>query len=205
LAKLGAYREGSLEAASREDGARYIMNFFPNNTVCIANHYRLIREKWYGSFFRDEEKDAEIMKNVNLSPKDIDVSGSILGNDVTYRGESVLSYRYENGELSGFCGHKTKGIAINGKLYEFSQAPVDISYVMLDERELDPGVSEAYALYCGEGAFITLPKDFSGYRTAICEDDLHEGCGSFAYAVSGSTTTVDVSEALANKWLVFYH
>jgi hypothetical protein len=204
LIALGAYGGDSLEAVSRDDGSKYIMNKFPNGAVSVANHCRGIRENWYGSFFRDAEKDAEIMKTIDLAPTDIKLDQKILGNDVEYCGEKLLTYRYDGSELLGFGGFQTRGITICGKRYEFSSAPVDIVWTGLDSGELELGITEAYAVNCSDKAFITLPRDLSGFKTAVCEDSLHSGTGSFAYTASRGQTGVDIDDALRGKWLVFY-
>ena len=51
LQRVGAYREGSLEARSREPGAALLMQKFANGAVTAAPHYREVYEAWEGTFF----------------------------------------------------------------------------------------------------------------------------------------------------------
>lgn len=69
LKEFGCYEEKGCEISSRPAESRYIYNRFPNGTVTLANHMRTIREGWYGTFYRDEKRDAEILKDVELTPR----------------------------------------------------------------------------------------------------------------------------------------
>ena len=53
---------------------------------------RTIREGWYGTFYRDEERDAEILKDVELTPREISLrEAEILGRKISYEGTGALS------------------------------------------------------------------------------------------------------------------
>lgn len=206
LLELGCYEAQGPEALSRPAQSPYILNRFPNGTVTMANHMRTIREDWYGSFYRDEEKDREILKTVELTPRQICLKEmEILGHKISYEGTGAMSYRY-SGEagLTGFAGRDTAGIQIDGRSYRFAEKPVDLAFYQVDSEELLEGVQWAYAVKCDTEARIRLPFNATGAQCALCRDEQLETAAPYPFTVLGDETVVEITSQAKGKWMVFY-
>ncbi len=207
LCALGLYDKKGPEACSRPKESKYIFNRFPNGTVSLANHSRYLRELgWERSFYRDEEKDNEYMKDVPLPSRVLNLAGDeILGRKITYSGEGALSYRYTDEEgLLGLVGKNTTGITVDGKEYTFTDEKNDIVFFKLDASMLDPAVKEAYALKSGRATTIRLPFDSSGMKCERCAGYQLNTAGAYPFTSVHSATTVEITQDARETWLVFY-
>lgn len=206
LVSVGCYEENGCEAVSRPEESRYIVNRFENGTVSLANHIRTLREQWYGSFYRDEKKDAEILKNITLPPREVELRDTeLLGRKITYSGSGTLSYRLDGaGRLTGFAGEDTTGIAIDGKSYRFSKIPCALAWFSIAESDLESGIAEAWAVRCGSAATVTLPFDASGMACALCGNGLHEAKERCGFHSAGGNTVLDISDEWKGQWIVLF-
>ena len=139
LSKLGAYSSNGPEAVSRPAESPWFISEFPNGAVSIATHYRTLEECWPGTFFRDEEADNQLVKQLNLPTDKIDAQDAlILGHNISYNGIGHVSYRLnKQGVPIGFSGIETTGITINNKSYNFSDQPVNLTFTWIDEHILN--------------------------------------------------------------------
>jgi hypothetical protein len=98
---------------------------FPNGTIAVAPHYKDIEEGWEGGFARNNEKDEQIVKQLNLKPNSIDLTDfKVWGHTVSYQGLRAMAFRVSNGELLAFTGANSKEINIDGKAFIYSDNPV---------------------------------------------------------------------------------
>ncbi len=207
LLSLGCYDEKGPEASSRPEGSPYIFNRFPNGTISLANHSRLMRERgWERGFYRDEEADNEYMKNVSLPSRELNLKGDeILGLKVAYSGEGALSFRYTKEEgLTGLIGLNTTGIAVDGTNYEFSKEKCGIAWFKADRNNLDPNIREAYAFKCDRAATITLPFDSNGMKCERASGYQLNTVSPYPFVSDGNKTVVEVTDDAVQTWLVFY-
>ena len=206
LKEFGCYEEKGCEISSRPAESRYIYNRFPNGTVTLANHMRTIREGWYGTFYRDEKRDAEILKDVELTPREISLKeAEILGRKISYEGIGALSYRYSDQDgLTGFAGRKTTGIQIDEKVFCFTESPADLAWYKVDKQELEDGIKQAYAVKCDTEALIRLPFNASGMRCALCRNEQLNTEKEYNFTVKEMETILEISPEAVGKWIVFY-
>lgn len=207
LTQLGCYGEGSCEAASRPGGSPYLSQRFPNGSFSLCNHFRTFRElPWHGGFYRDAQADDAFMQNVTMPSNELDLQDlRICGRRITYRGEGILTCRYEETEgLLGFAGRNTCGICVDGKLYRFTDAPADLVWGRLDGGILSGEVGRAYCLKCSRPGKVTLPFDAGGMHCALCANHMLEPVEAYPFYPDAGQTVVEITPAAAGKWLVFY-
>lgn len=208
LMKLGAYPAGSLEALSRPESARYIVNRFENGCVTVANHYRTFGEAWYGSFFRDDEKDAELLKGRQLPPVEIELADAELcGHRVSFRGTDAMSYRLDtSGKLTGFAGSGTDGITVDGHAYRIFSEEADVCFALVDESRLESGIARAIAVKADRAGHFTIPvtDGFENAEAGVCGRDFYETDAPAALTLSKDALEIDVDEKSAGKWILIY-
>jgi hypothetical protein len=124
-ASAGAAVNDNTECLSRTGD--YIVCRFPNGAITIANHLKLTEEHWWdGGFARNAERDAKYMEENPLPPDTISLKEfRVNGHTVSYDGNQIVAFRVNtDGQLSGFCGHNTAGINVNGQTYVFADKPI---------------------------------------------------------------------------------
>lgn len=206
LRELGCYDPQGCEALSRPAESPYILNRFPNGTVTMANHMRTIREDWYGTFYRDEERDREILKTVTLTPRRIHLENAqLLGHQISYEGTGALSYRFtKEAGLTGFAGRDTTGIRIDGRDYRFTEQPADMAFYQIDAGELSEGIQSAYAVKCDTECALQLPFDAAGMQCALCRDAQLETTAAYPFTVQNGATLVEITSQAKGQWMVLY-
>lgn len=207
LRELGCYDEHGCEIFSRPAVSRYIFNRFPNGTVSVANHFRTFREQnWPRGFYRDEEKDDAFMENVQMPPHDITLRDTEIANhSVTYHGEGILTYRYDEAEgLLALAGRNTCSICIDGNEYRLSEKAVNILWGRLDGKTLDSAIQRAYVLKCNRTGRLTLPFDGAGMKCALCRNCMLDPVEAYPFSCDESGVTVDLDETAVDRYLVFY-
>ncbi|MGQ9610201.1 MAG: hypothetical protein ACUVWN_12940, partial [bacterium] len=131
LYRLGAYPpvrsdfdNDNTEVISRTSD--YLACRFPNGTITIAPHLKLLEENWYGGFSRNREQDDEVIKRLDLPTKETRLkSFRVNGHCIDYEGIGAVAFRVDkNGNLIGFAGQNCNSIIIDGKEFKFSQHPV---------------------------------------------------------------------------------
>lgn len=207
LRELGGYDRNGCETSSRPAESRYIFNRFPNGTVSLANHFRTFREQnWPWGFYRDEEKDNAFMENVQMPPHDITLRNMEIANhSVTYHGEGILTYRYDDEEgLLSLAGRNTCGICIDGRTYRLSDEPVNIVWGRLDEKILDDAVRQAYLLKCDSEDRLTLPFDGTGMKCVLCKNYMLDPVEDYPFTLEANGVVVDLDATAAGRWMIFY-
>ena len=144
LKTLGAYgginSRDNTETLSRT--TPYFVSKFQNGTYALANHFYPIRECWSSNnYMRNQQRDAEEMKNCNLTPLEISLDRfAIEGHEISYEGSRVLEYRLDKrGRLIGFSGIGSTGITVDGKTYKFTKEPADTLVCPLEECRVPDG------------------------------------------------------------------
>jgi hypothetical protein len=205
LRTLGAYSPDSLEVRSRPKEARYVMNVFPNGTVSVANHYRRFTEDWYGSFFRDEEKDRSLLAGRTLPPVDILLSGEELrGHHIGYQGTDTLSYRLgQDGHPVGFSGSGCRGITIDGREYTFADKPLTLTWTLVEPPLRNPLIHGLLIVKADVPCELTLPDCLGNgvIRSGACSVDFYTPDLPARVLKEQNGIKITVSEELAGKWI----
>jgi len=208
LMRMNAYAPSSLEAASRPESSRYIANVFENGAISIANHYRTFTEDWYGSFFRDEEKDKQILNGRTLPPYDIALENArLLNHTVTYSGEGCLTFRVNaNGLLTGFAGEKCDRITVNGTEYILYSEKADIMFTEIAKERLASPVNALMLLKADRPGVFTLPlsNEFFAPEAGVCPLGFTETAESLPVTFNNGTLTVNVPENAAGRFIAVY-
>lgn len=207
LCALGCYDKKGPEASSRPAESRYIFNRFPNGTVSLANHSRYVKERgWDRSFYRDEARDSEYMKNVPVPTREVQLDEEeILGHRISYSGEGALSYRYTDAEgLTGLVGKNTTGITVDGKEYAVSDKNVNIVWFKVDKSSLDPELQEAYALKCDRAATLALPFDSTKMKCEKCGNYQLNSSSPYPFTPGDTKTLIEITPEASETWIVFF-
>lgn len=207
LNALGLYDKKGPEASSRPETSKYIFNRFPNGTVSLSNHSRLLKEMgWDRGFYRDEDRDNEYMKNVPVTSRDVLLNGEeILGHRITYLGEGALSYRFTEEEgLTGLVGKNTTGITVDENDYVFSEEKCNIVFFRVDKKNLDPEVTEAYAVKCDRPTVLHLPFNSLGMKCEKCFSYQLNTLSPYPFTQGERETVVEIAPDACETWIVFY-
>jgi hypothetical protein len=184
------------------------MNVFPNGAVSLANHYRRFTEDWYGSFFRDEEKDRSLLAGRTLPPVDILLSGEeIRGHRISYQGTDTLSYRLgKDGTLEGFSGSGCRGIAIDGREYVFSDKPLTLTWTLVEEPLRNPLIYGLMIVKADAPCKLTLPDCLGtgAFRSGACPVSFYTPDLPVQVLKESDTIKVTVNEELAGKWIAVW-
>ena len=165
---------------------------FPNGTTAIVKHYRTHRENWGGGFARNAESDAKAL-SVNPLPSDkLDIKSlKINGHEITYTGKMNMAFRTdENGNLIAFHGRECKGITIDGKQYNFSAIPVDITYSPVDNT------MKTYQLQVSGKTKISLPLSKTAKNVSLKHRNK-----TIAHTISKGKMMFEITDELSGKWL----
>jgi len=209
LRALGAYAPNSLEARSRPESAKYVMNRFPNGAVSVANHYRAFEERWYGSFFRDEERDRELLKGRALPLIDIKLDNEeIMGRRVCYSGTDALTYRVceQSGKLIAFAGDNTRGITIDGTEYALFDKDASVAFALMDEKYLADGIKRLILLKADRAGVFTLdlPDGFDEVTCEACQIDYLRTSFAAPYSLDNGRVAVKIGEREKGLWIAVY-
>ncbi len=104
----------------------YMFTRFPNGAIAVAPHYKDIEENWEGGFARNREKDAQVVKELNLKPNTIELTDfKIWGHTVSYQGTRAMAFRFTEGNLLAFAGSGSKEITVDGQTFVFADNPLN--------------------------------------------------------------------------------
>ncbi|MDD4773165.1 MAG: hypothetical protein PHZ09_06115, partial [Eubacteriales bacterium] len=206
LEKMGAYGENSLEAKSRPADSKYVFNGFPNGAIAVANHYRTFDEAWDGQFFRNRELDVKFLEGRELPPLDITLDGEVLeGHKITYSGNNLLIYNYDNGRLSAYRGQGTNTIKIDDNEFVFADRPVDIGWGKIRNKFLCDGLNEVYILNCRTPAVITLPLPLGGEPAVeLCVNRIFTTGDPVPFTWHDGMLEMEITENLKNRHIAIY-
>lgn len=113
----------------------FFVSSFPNGATAIVKHYKSHRENWEGGFSRNQEADEKALKDNPMPSSQLDISElKANGHVVTYQGDMNMAFRTDDeGRLIAFNGKQCTDVTIDGVNYHFSDNPVNLSYVPLDD------------------------------------------------------------------------
>ena len=170
LYELGVYKGASDTDYLARKGEYYFARF-ANGAKSASVHTRDIAENWDGGFFRDKEKDGEIMRGRSLpSTALIFDNKSVEDDKITYTGENVVLWRVDNtGKLEAFTGYSTSEITVNGILYKFcgGNENIDISFAPVHSERLPDECKGGLWLY-STAKEIAIPNASPLPRDAVC-------------------------------------
>jgi len=208
LTAMGAYGPGSLEAQSRPADSRYIANVFENGAISIANHYRTFEEDWYGSFFRDEEKDRELLEGRTLPPFALELKEEkFLGHTVTYDGEGCVTFRLNGkGGLAGFAGSGASSITIDGKTHAYYSEKAEVMFTEIESCRTEQGIEKLLLIRCDRpGTFsIPLPEGFVSPKAGVCRFGFVETDREIPCSVENGVLAVPVTEEEKGLFIAVY-
>gem|GEM_PF-6396913 len=156
-------------------------------------HYRTHRENWEGGFSRNEEADAKALAENPLPSDELAVRHlKINGHEVTYQGKMNMAFRTdETSRLIAFNGVQCTALELDGVNYTFSDKPVDITYVPVDQQ------LKSYQLrVSGEGE-IRLPLPSAAFKSAT----VMNGKSTVKHTLQNGTVVLLIDRGLSGKWL----
>lgn len=145
LDALGAY-PGAANTERISRTTDYLATRFPNGTVAIAPHLRLMEESWEGGFSRNPEADHKALEH-NPPPSDLMrlTDFKLDRHSITYDGTGALAFRVDtNGALLAFAGNHTREITIDGRHTVFADRKMEqIGWAPVrEERRIPNGAIE---------------------------------------------------------------
>lgn len=167
LNALGAYppsgkypgENDNTEVLSRT--GEYLACRFPNGTITIARHVRLLEEGWPGGFARNKDEDKAYLAAHPALPTDkIELRDfKVNGHCVTYDGTGVVAFRLDQqGRLIAFSGMNCRGITLDGRTTRFADQPVPlVEFAPIHPSRRVPGGAIASAKL--NGAAVRLPAE----------------------------------------------
>ncbi len=202
LCGMEAYRPGSLEAASRATGAKYVMNTFPNGSVAVAPHYREIYESWEGKFFREDDYDEAVLASRGIGEAYVELDEEIAGRHIQYTGKNFLAYDLKPcGCVRGFCGEETDGITVDGVKSTFADRKANFQFAPVPAKFLADGLTDVVMATCWtEGATLTVPAKGKGTpRVLACAERLFKAEIPVEHTFADGKVTFTVTPELVGK------
>ncbi|MBO4298734.1 MAG: hypothetical protein J5998_08030, partial [Clostridia bacterium] len=145
---------------------------------------------------------ARCLAGRELPPIDIDLRDAPLdGHRITFNGEDALTYRYQDGALLGYSGHAACEIAIDGRMWRFSDKPVGLAFTVAEKERLAEGVKAALLIRCDRAARLTVPCPFAPDYGAACALDFYQADLPVEWSYADGAVSVTVTEELAGKWI----
>ncbi len=204
----------------------YLVAAFPNGAVSVAPHFRTHEENWQGGFFRDEEQDARALEeNPILDGATIQlVDLQVMGQTVSYQGSHCLAWNkgQQTGSLLAFAGFGCSQVVLDGKVFRWSDQPVDIAWhplsadMQVEGADLRPLFR---VWFSGEGRVVIpvgitpgqdiqvwlgthVPRHWSR-RRGIQEQRLRLGfCNELVpFTIEGTSLVLDLVEEHREHWL----
>jgi hypothetical protein len=186
----------------------YLACHFPNGTITIARHLRLVEEDWPGGFARDLAQDAAYeaghpMPTDHLELRDFKVQGHC----VTYDGTGAVAFRLDSqGSLLAFAGNNCREITIDGRTTVLSEKPMPlIAFSPVSEARRVPGGAIYSARFKGDGA-VRIPTEGLPAKVKVFAEGSTPGSqgGEVACHRELQTLGVDLTPAAADRhlWLV---
>lgn len=158
LRLLGSYGgDDNTELLSRH--GKYFAARFDNGTVSICRHTRKMVELWEGTFARDNEKDAALLKDYPwLEELELELENfRVNGHCISHSGAELLQFRPDGrGGLLGFWGRNTTGMTLDGREFCFCDAPAEVLFAELDPERVPEGYSKGLVIRTGAEK-LTLP------------------------------------------------
>ncbi len=204
LCYMGAYSDATGEKISRPEGARYVVNRFPNGAVSLAPHYRTFSECWPGLYGRDPKQDEEYLQGRELPSTEISLCDKeIFDTKVSYFGTGTLSYNLCDGKLYGFAGNGGR-IFLNGISYNIAAPGSDCGFAYLSKEHLD--VKKAAVVRYAAAGRVTIPNslNMTAPKAAVCKLNLLEPEREIPVDVSEENLSVVFDTASTGKWILIW-
>jgi hypothetical protein len=175
----------------------YLVTRFPNDATIVVRHYKSHKETWAGGFSRNQEEDDAVLK-ANPLPSDLISleNFKVNGHEVSYNGKLTMAFRTnEKQELIAFEGQNCSQIEIDGKLFRFSEEPMQkIAFV----PSLDDNKQELKIFVKGEGRIrIPISDSLNSNNIKI----LDERGNKIKYEILEKAIVLEVISKLSGKWL----
>ena len=214
LAALGAYPASgkfpgvndNTEYLSRT--GEYLACRFPNGTITIARHLRLMEEDWTGGFSRDAKADAAWAAKHVLPTDTIELRDfKVQGHSVTYDGTGVVAFRLDpQGNLLAFAGMNCREITVDGRKMTFGDKPLGrVVFAPLHASRRVPGGAIA-SVQLGAGT-VRIPATGLPAKVRVFvagPTPGSKGGGEIACHREGDTLAMTVPPVAAGRtlWLV---
>jgi hypothetical protein len=135
---------------------------FPNGALALAPHFSLVEESWSGGFFRDPEKDSQVLENLCLPDDHLILDGlRLVGQVICYQGRHCVSWRCKDGRLQAFAGLDCTWITLDGQEYRWADSPVDIAWHPLKPEQAINGFLPLYRVWCNTPGPVHIPLGLS--------------------------------------------
>lgn len=174
----------------------------------MANHYRSFAEDWYGSFFRDEERDARLLEGRELPPIAIELNEAMLnGHRITCHATDAVSFRVNaEGTLNGFAGSCTDGITVDGRHYALFSEKADLCFAEMEPSRLADGVKHLILLKADCAGTFTLPRlpGFAQPKAGVCDRDYFKISAPVPVLAEEDALRVTITSEHAGKWHAVY-
>lgn len=172
--------------------SEYFVSSFPNSATAIVKHYKDHRENWEGGFSRNQEADEKALKINPMPSSKLDLKEfKVNGHNVTYIGDMNMAFRTDdNGRLIAFNGNQCTDVTIDGVNYRFSDNPVNLTYVPLDDT------LRRYRINVRGQGEITVPVP-AGYKKATVK----RGKSTIKNQVKDDLLILNLDSEDSSKWL----
>ena len=203
LYNLRAYpSDDNTEVISRTTD--YVACRFPNGSVAIAPHLTRLEENWEGGFARNPERDAEIVKNLDLPSKQIKLeSFKVNGYCVDYNGSGAVAFRMKSGNLIAFAGQDCNSITIDGKKFTFADQTLgQIGWAPVTEnRQVKNGAK--MIVFCDTLGQVRIPAgNYMGEISFCAEGSIPGKKGEPVFSKrEGDYIVIDITESSRSRWL----
>ena len=190
---------------------------FANGALAVCPHFKDYPENWPGGFFRDEADDERIMAE-NPPPDDhFELRDwRVAGQSVTYTGRHAVAWRRDaQGNLIAFAGHDCTGIEIDGRRYQWSDAPVNIGWHPIAPDQRTEHYRPLYRVWCETPGQVRVPVELpqaplqvwlgahmpGGRSRRASHGRAGYGERQVPFRVEGGALVFDISEDIAGHWL----
>jgi hypothetical protein len=181
----------------------YVACEFPNGAVTIAPHFHSIEEFWEGGFARSTERDAEVMARLDMPSNTLDLYETpVAGHEVSYDGDGFVAFRMDaEGDLVAFGGTGS-GITVDGKEYQFTEAPAHFAFAPVAEERRVPGGATLLAIVYGEHTVRVPVKGLGEAFDLFAQGDTPGSRGEqIACTTENGVLTFTVPASASGRWL----
>lgn len=137
----------------------YLACRFPNGTITIARHLRLLAEDWPGGFGRDPAADAAYEASHPLPTDKLELRDfKVNGHWVTYDGTGAVAFRLDKrGNLIAFAGRGCRQITIDGRTTVLCEKPVAaVAFYPIGQTRRVPG-GAVYGAEIADDETVRIP------------------------------------------------
>lgn len=132
----------------------YVACRFPNATITIARHLRVMEEDWPGGFGRDAAWDAAYVASHPMPTDKLELKEfKVNGHSVTYDGTGAVAFRVDaQNNLLAFAGSNCREITVDGRTTTFGEKPFAlVTFAPIDESRRVSGGAIGTVCIQGDG------------------------------------------------------